>query len=245
MYPQSLLVDNSYKNFEDKRKAFTGHPNLTIVTPSKWLKDQVNQSFLHNYPVEVIHNGINLKQFRVLDMVESDTVNPNKKIILGVASVWEERKGLQDFIKLHDILPADFQIVLIGLDKQQLKELPEGIKGLSRTEHIEELVKWYNMADVFVNPTYEDNFPTTNLESLACGTPVVTYDTGGSPEAISEKVGMVVPKGILNQLRKGIEEIIHKQKKYSSDSCRSRAVHCFNKEERFLEYYDLYQTIVN
>ena len=119
----------------------------------------------------------------------------NKKIILGCASTWSNRKGYWDFVELSKNISNDYQIVMIGLNKKELKALPENIIGLERTESIEELAQWYSLAYVFVNPTTQDNFPTTNLEALACGTPVITYDTGGSPEAVDQFTGFVVEKG--------------------------------------------------
>lgn len=245
-YPKSVLRDNSSKNFEDKKKVFTGHANLTIVTPSKWLKGQLEQSFLQDYPAKVIHNGIDLDQFQVLNDEKLNIgVSPHKKVILGVASVWEERKGLDNLIRLSKLLSRDYKIVLIGLDNKQLSNLPENIKGIARTENIDELVKWYNRADVFVNPTYEDNFPTTNLEALACGTPVITYNTGGSPEAINKETGKVVPKGDVFKLKEEIIGLINNTHNNFTKKCRSQAENLFNKKDRYLEYYNLYNSLLS
>lgn len=244
-YPRSVFKDNSFKNFEDKKQAFTGHENLTIVTPSKWLKSQLGHSFLQYYPVKVINNGIDLNQFHVINnegLIAE--VGPEEKIILGVASVWEERKGLDDFIRLSKLLPKDYKIILIGLNYKQLRSLTESIKGISRTEDINELVKWYNIADVFVNPTYEDNFPTTNIEALACGTPVITYNAGGSPEAIDDNTGVVVPKGDTQKLAEAIEKLINTSDKNISTKCRERAERLYNKKDRYLEYFSLYNSIL-
>lgn len=242
-YPKSLGYDNSWKNFEDKRRIFTGLRNLTIVTPSQWLKRQVAQSFLNEYRKEVIPNGVDLGVFKILPSERNG--KEGEKIILGVASVWDRIKGLTDFIKLRQILSGDYKIVLIGLSKAQIKSLPAGVTGLERTENVEELVRWYNRADVFVNPTYVDNFPTTNLEALACGTPVITYNTGGSPEALDEHTGCVIPKGDVGGIASAIDSIVANCMIYNKASCRKRAELFFNKTERFKEYFDLYQTVLN
>ena len=240
-YPKSF-IDNSYKNFEDKRRIFTNHQNLTIVTPSRWLSGLVEDSFLHNYETKVIHNGIDLRQFRILN--KKDVGVSEKKIVLGVASVWDERKGLNDFISLSKIFPEEYQIVLVGINKSQKQKLPQNIKVITHTENIPELVKWYNAADVFVNPTYEDNFPTTNIEALACGTPVVTYETGGSPEIIDENTGIVVAKGNLGKLKHAIVNVVEKSDMETTNLCRRRAEENFNMKNRFLDYYNLYQDIL-
>lgn len=240
-YPKSLFIDNSFMNFKDKKDFFCEHPNLTIVTPSQWLKHKVKQSFLRQYNTLVINNGIDIEQFKVEER------NHNKKqkiIILGVASIWDERKGFNDFVQLSKILDDNYQIVLIGLNDIQKNNLPNNVIGISRTESIHELVDWYNKADVFLNPTYEDNFPTTNLEALACGTPVVTYKTGGSVESICELTGIVVEKGDIHSLKEAINIIINEENKFTQLQCRERAVENFNKDDRFNEYFKLFETLL-
>ena len=204
-YPASL-IDNSKINWYRKRSTFTGIPNLTIVTPSRWLGTLVKKSFLKKYPVKVIKNGIDTSVFKptlcktVLKMFNIK----NKKIILGVAAVWDKRKGLSDFIKLREMLDlGEYTIVLVGLNKKQINTLPDGIIGIERTDSIDELVELYSVADIFVNLTYEDNYPTTNLEAIACGTPVITYDTGGSGESAS-LYGRVIKQGDIIAVAKTI-----------------------------------------
>lgn len=205
-YPASLLVDNCRKNYLRKRIAFTGVKNMTLITPSKWLADLVKQSFLKDYPVEVRHNTIDTAVFKPTpsDFRERYGLT-DKKIILGVASVWDDRKGLDDFIQLADMLNDNYKIVLIGLSDKQIKALPEKILGLPRTNSAQELAEVYTAADVFVNPTHEDNYPTTNLEAQACNTPVITYQTGGSPESVP--VESVVECGDIEGLFKLIIDV--------------------------------------
>lgn len=189
-YPMSYK-DNSKWNYLQKKRIFSTVP-ITIVTPSQWLANLVKKSFLKDNQIRVIYNGINTSQFYPVDSDFREKYHlQNKKIILGVASEWTERKGLNDFIKLSNQLEDAVQIILVGLNKEQIASLPKGVIGIERTESIEDLVKLYSMADLFWNPTYDDNFPTTNLEALACGTPVITYNTGGSPESITAENGSV------------------------------------------------------
>lgn len=237
-YPKAF-IDRSFKNFDDKKAAFDGVENLIIITPSHWLSKHIKNSFLKNYPIEVIHNGIDLEVFKP----NLKDYNPNDKIVLGVASIWDSRKGLEDFKKLRKVLPLQTKIVLIGLSKKQIDSLPEGIIGFSRTESVEKLVKWYNKATVFVNPTYVDNFPTTNIEAIACGTPVITYNTGGSPESIDEKTGVVVEKGDINYLANVINTQVKTDKLIYN--CRKRAETLFDKTNRFSDYQNLYTNIGN
>lgn len=246
MYPASLGWDNSFKNFQDKKAIFNQVENLQIVTPSNWLKDLVKLSFL-KHTATCIHNGIDINQFRPLsdtDALKEKWQLLDKKVVLGVASTWDERKGLSDFNHLSESLPDNYQIILIGLTKNQLEKLPKNIIGIERTESVAELAQYYNIATVFVNPTYQDNFPTTNIEALACGTPVITYNTGGSPEAIDSETGIVVPKGNKKALRDAIVEWCEvKDENIVRAKCRERAIKQFNKDDRYLEYLHLYEKI--
>lgn len=187
-YPASQLKDRSKRNYAYKKRLFCGISNMTIVTPSEWLADLVTKSFLSQYPVVVIHNGIDTDIFRP---TESDFRKKcgleDKKIILGVASVWNKRKGFDDFRELAKLLDSTYKIILVGLTDKQIKRLPCNIIGISRTNNTKELAEIYTTADVFVNPTYEDNYPTTNLEAQACGIPCLTYRTGGSVESVPQE----------------------------------------------------------
>lgn len=206
-YPRSSILDRSKYNFLLKKELFTDIPNMTIIVPSKWLKELVKQSFLKEYPIKVIYNGIDVSVFRPLKSDVYKKYNcEDKKIILGVAGVWDRRKGLNSFVTLSQLLSDEYQIVLIGLSKKQLSDIPINIIGIERTESVQELSQFYSAADVFVNPTLEDNYPTTNLEAIACGTPVISYRTGGSGESAS-KYGMVVKKGDINALKAAIIKV--------------------------------------
>lgn len=207
-YPKALY-DNSKLNWLKKRKLFTGIPNLQIITPSKWLAGLVKKSFLHKYPVSVIYNGIDTSVFKPVDSSElRQKLNiGDKKVILGVAAIWNQRKGLDDFIKLNNLINKnEYQIILVGLNEKQIKSLPSNMIGISRTNSVQELVEYYSLAYAFVNPTYEDNYPTTNLEAIACGTPVITYNTGGSPES-AEINGICIEQGNIKYIANIIKSI--------------------------------------
>ena len=235
------MVDRSEKNFHLKKELFTSLPNLTLVPVSKWLSGILEESFLQGYSIKLIHNGINTDVFKPSTSrhFRSKHGLEHKFLLLGVASVWSPRKGLKDFIELSKHLNSDYQIVLVGLSRKQIEQLPDNILGIERTESVEELAELYVSCDVYVNPTYEDNFPTTNLESLACGTPVITYKTGGSPEAIDELTGIVVEQGNIGKLIDAIKKVKDKGKQSYSETCVNRAHRLYKKEDRYQEYIEL------
>lgn len=214
-YP-AAYVDASKKNWSDKRNMFCGL-NIQLVTPCTWLSRLAKESFLGGYPIKVIYNGIDTSIFRRTERkFRTKHGIENKFIVLGVASEWSERKGLKDIIRLHKELKHDeYQIVIVGLTKEQLEDIPDGIIGMERTSNVQELVDLYSSADLFFNPTYEDNFPTTNIEAIACGTPVLTYKTGGSPEAVGNSNGVIVSPGDLESVVNIIKDIKNGEKKFS------------------------------
>ena len=204
-YPKCVGVSNSNNNFFKKKQLFTGIDNLIIVTPSQWLADLVKNSFLKEYKVKVIHNGIDTRIFKKIETNIKSRYNlKDKKIILGVAAIWDRRKGLDYFIELSNKLDNSYQIVVIGINKEQKQQLPQNIIGILKTSSVKELIEWYSVADIFVNPTLEDNYPTTNLEAIACGTPVITFNTGGSLES-AIFYGKVVNRNI-DELIRAIKE---------------------------------------
>lgn len=203
-YPSSL-TDYSKKNWKRKKEVLCGIPNFIIVTPSQWLANLVKESFLLDYKVTVIHNGIDTSVFKTKESdIKKRLGIEGKKIILGVAALWEQRKGLFDFFELSKKLDDNYIVILVGLSKKQIGKLPNRIIGIERTNSVQELAELYSVADVYLNPTYEDNYPTTNLEAIACGTPVITYRTGGSPES-ADFYGCVVDKGRVDELDSAIQ----------------------------------------
>lgn len=246
-YPASLLCDRSKKNYEDKKRIFNLAEDMTIVPVSHWLGGLVAKSFLNQYSVKVIQNGIDLTIFsphKKYDELIRKYRIPEKYIILGVAGTWEKRKGLDEFMKLNMLLSENECIVLVGLSRMQINSLPDNIIGIEKTENVKELAALYSLAAVFVNPTFEDTFPTTNLESLACGTPVVTYKTGGSVESVSKETGFIVEKGNIHELFQAIMKIKVKGKNCYSAACRKRAEENYDMNHRFNDYIKLYEELI-
>lgn len=245
VYPISYFFDLCKEMHSHKKEWFTGIDNLVLVTPSKWLAEYTKQSFLKSYPIEVIHNGIDTSKYSP-EIRKSRLVSKedDKFIILGVANAWDIRKGLMDFYKLNEMLDKrKYQIVLVGLNKQQLSELPDGIIGISRTDNEQQLIDIYSSADVFVNPTYEDNYPTTNLEAISCGTPTITYNTGGSGESILEGCGYVVEQGDVTGLYDKILLLEEKGKITFENLCKARRL--FDVGYSSKQYLQLYERIYN
>jgi len=235
--PMSLFYDNSGHNFDLKNQYINANPNLHIVCVSQWIENYLRQSIYKDHNIYQIHNGIDLDVFK-----------PRKEKcqgifrIIGVSCPWNKSKGLMDVYKLRELLPKDkFEIVLVGLNEKQKSKLPDGIIGILKTNNQEELAELYSESNVFINPTYADTFPTTNLEALACGTPVITYNTGGSPEAIDSATGIVVETGNVQAMANAIFKLSENQ--LSSKDCRNRAELLFNKNNCFLRYVQIYKEL--
>ena len=237
-YPQSD-VDRTKTMYKLKKKWFTGIRNMIIVTPSQWLADLVKRSFLSNYTVKVINNGIDLSVFKPTESAFREKYDlQNKYMVLGVAAPWGERKGLDVFTELSKRLDDRYRIVLVGLSKEQKENLPLNIIGLERTANQTELAEIYTAADVFANPTREDNFPTVNIEALACGTPVITFNTGGSAEMLDKNCGSYVNCDDIDTFEREIRNVCE-NKSYSRENCLKRAEQ-FDMNNKFEEYVKVY-----
>ena len=239
-------IDNTHLVWEIRRKWHTGINKLTIVTPSQWLANFVKESFLKKHPVKVIYNGVDIDGFSykaTADVRKAYDITPEKRIVLGCSIFWEKRKGLIYFEQLAKLLPDNYQIVLVGNineeKKQKLNAL--GIICTGRTKTFDEMVAWYQTASVFCNPTMADNFPTVNIEALAAGTPVVTFNTGGSPEAIDEKTGKVIVQGNIDELYQAVMYVAEHRDIYSRENCIKRAQLFSNKQ--YEQYVKLYHNI--
>ena len=213
MYPTSLLFDRSRKNYQEKKNLFNGVKDLTIITPSVWLQNIVLSSYLKKYPVKTINNGIDLNIFypRLTDSIfDKYNIPKDKKVLLGVASIWEKRKGLDDFLMLSKLVNDDYVIVLVGLNNKQISKLKQykNIIGIRRTENQDDLASLYSVSFALINPTYEDNYPTVNIEALASGTRVIAYDTGGCVEQAINPNMYIVKKTTKNNNVKNIIELL-------------------------------------
>ncbi|MBO5836932.1 MAG: glycosyltransferase [Oscillospiraceae bacterium] len=240
LYPESAF-DDSRRMYRLKQKWFCGVKNMTIVTPSRWLADLVKQSFLKEYSVQVINNGIDLSVFRPVesDFRKRQGIKMEANIVLSVAFGWgSTKKGLDVMVKLAQKLPENYQVVMVGTDDFIDQKLPDNIISIHRTNNQQELAGIYSAADLFVLPTREENYPTVNMEAIACGTPVLTFRTGGSSEIPDKRTGRVVDCDDFDAIYQEVLRIC-KDKPYSQKDCLMRAK-SFDMKAKYKQYLALY-----
>lgn len=247
-YPKSYFMDRSARNYDLKRAAFTSVSRLTIVPVCQWLKGEVARSFLKDLPTHLIYNGIDLDAFRPNADKEVARrkygIPADKHLVLGVASNWY-RKGLEDFFLLRRSLSDDYAVAVVGLNRvEEEKARRHGLISIRRIGDVGELTSLYTLADVYCNLTWEDNFPTTNLEAMACGTPVVTYRTGGSPEVITPETGIVVDRGDVEGMVQAVRIIVNNGKDGYGCACRQHIRDNYDQSQRFAEYLHLYESMI-
>ena len=251
-FPASWFIDRSFRNFEDKRAAFTAMPydRLTIVPVSEWLRGEMARSFMGGYHYEVIPNGIDTDVFRPHDEAACRAVRAkyalgDRSVLLAVASIWSPEKGLDDLVRMAGLLRPDEVLVVVGADRRTAAKLPPQAVPVARTADVGELSALYATATALVNPTWQDNYPTVNMESIASGTPVVTYRTGGSVEAVTEGTGYVVPQGDVAGMLAQVRHIAAAGPDAFRDACRQHALAHFRKQDRYETYIRLYESIAD
>ena len=241
-YPRCYGFARTRQNFQEKRYYFNQVPDLHLVTVSKYLESQVRQSILKDIDTRCIYNGIDIDVFHPYQYQFSRTRHYQ---VLGVASVWEKRKGLDTFRRLRLRLPENYDITLVGLTDDLMRQLPDGIVGVSRTDSEQQLVEYYANADVYVNPSEAESFGMTTAEALACGTPAIVYDTTACPEIVDDLSGRVVPLDDIDALLNAVRDVCENPQPDRRKHCRERAVRLFNRKEKYLEYIDLYDALLN
>lgn len=238
----SWFFDKSKKLFEKKKElvSLMNKEQLTVVAPSWWIAKEAKRSFFKDCEIRVIHNGIDTQVFKPANSdIKKEYGCYGKYLVLGVAYIWNNRKGLDVFCRLAKSLPDDYRIILVGLINIGKADIPDNIITINRTSNVERLTELYTEADVFVNPTREEVLGLTNLEALACGTPVVTFNTGGCPECVNEKCGYIVDKDDYSALEQSIRKVCE-EKPFNSFDCIEQASH-FEKRNQFQKYIDMYR----
>jgi len=246
-YPTSLFFDLSEVNYLLKRKLFNSVNRMIIVPVSFWLNGLISHSYLSNFPLRVINNGIDLTLFHPITSyseIRRKYDITQRSILIGVANVWHVGKGLHDYYKLSELLPDEYIIVLVGLTKKQINTLPSKIKGIEKTESIIELASLYSASDIVLNLSYQETFGMTTVEGFACGTPGIVYNSTASPELITPETGIIVEPGNIKHVLHAIEDIISKGKDYYSSNCRRRAVEFYNKDKQYEQYLQLYEELI-
>lgn len=236
----SWFKDSSKENLERKKNVLLSLPDLTIVTPSQWLKDEVKKSVLKECSVEVIHNGIDLGSYHQSD---SNVNDEKQRLILSVAFPFTEKKGFSDLMRIAGNLSEGYRMVLVGISEEQKKNLPQNVTGILKTDSIEELVKLYNDADVLVSASHEENFPTVNLEAQACGLPVAAYDVGGTRETFNQNTGIAVKDGDVEALLSACMHLAEKKRNISGE-CRKFAEDNADSQKMAESYRKLYHRIL-
>lgn len=256
-YPPTWFFDRTRRNYKDKKSVFTDVRNLMLVTPSEWLAKLTRESFLKDYPVEIINNGIDVNIFRPTESdIKKERCIEGKKIILATAGNCK-RKGTEFLKKILDFLTDEEMLVWVGTDEASVGVNNKHLITISYTNSREEMAALYSMADCFINPTLEENFPTVNIEALACGTPVVTFNTGGSIEAVLDdeivsnedgilytKVGAVVEKGNIDEMLVALRKVIKTGKHNYSNYCVNKARMKYDRESQYQKYIELYTSII-
>lgn len=244
-YPKSLFLDKSKRNYNIKKKYFTSVQNMIITPVSKWVGRLVAESFLGSYPIQPIYNGIDTEIFK---KTKSDLRKilglEGKFVMVGVAAPWYPLKGMNDYFELSKHLSTDFQIIMIGLKPEQIKQLPKGVIGIEKTQNQKELAAYYSVADVVLNLSYQETFGMTTVEGLACGTPGIVYNKTASPELVTLDTGRVVEAGNISELLNAIYEIKNIGKSAFSKACRERVLTYFDKDKQFNKYIELYERLI-
>lgn len=235
-YPFSLFKQNLRKHFNIKKELFTNNDNLTIAVTSNWSKKKIKESFLKDENVVVINNGIKLDDFKPI-------CNKDKEFsILFVANYWTKAKGLEDLEPIIKGINKDIKVTIVGKIKAS-KYLNERCVLIDRTDSKQELAKLYSKNHLFVNPTYQDVFGLVNVEALACGTPVITYNTGGCPEILNSKCGLVIEKGNTLEMINAINNLYNNYYFLLGD-CINRS-NDFSLERMKNSYSKLYKELIN
>ena len=249
-YPCSWLMDQSARNWQEKRDLFSGLQHLVLATPSDWLRGQVKQSFLKNYPVYTLPNGLDVTSFKPCqdESFMRDVINfyglersGGRKLVLSVAAVWDERKGLDDLIDLAKALGEEYCVAAVGLDEFQIASLPKGtVMGLKRAGNLNDLCALYTAADLYVSASHEETMGMTLLEALACGTQVLCYDATAMPEIVTDDVGEVVKLGDIHALAAAARRLCASP--LEASACRARAEE-YESNVRFAAYLRLYENM--
>lgn len=242
-FPSSYLLDRCKSNYTLKKQLFTAMEKLRITTVSSWLKGVVEQSYLRKFSVVVVPNGVDTSKFVYTegDIRERYGIG-DKKLVLAVASGFEERKGIYDFVKLSKMLPKEYQLLLVGTNDNDKKALSDNVIAVTRANGVKELAAFYSAADVLLSLSYEETFGLTIIEAMSCGTPAIVYDNTAQPELITPETGLVVANGDVEGAKKAIEEVCSKGKAYYSTACREHALE-YDEKKSYQKYLDLYVQI--
>ncbi|MEG1300386.1 MAG: glycosyltransferase [Erysipelotrichaceae bacterium] len=242
-YPESLFFDFSNYMYKRKNELFNSISDLHIVTVSDWLKCEVEQSYLNQFDIRRIYNWIDLDVFQPRESNKLKLKYPNRFIILGVASAWSSRKGIDKFIELSKYLADNYLIILIGKCNVRLPN--KRIVSVDNISSKNELSEYYSLANVFINFSEEETFGKVAAEAISCGTPVITNSNTANPEIIDNRCGIVLKNGNMEEVLEAIKKIESNKKLFYSNACVKRANKLFNKSINCELYYSLYLDLID
>lgn len=245
IYPASQWFDYTDKMWQQKRRLFTENTNKILVTPSKWLKDEVAKSYFQGFDCVTVANGIDTENtFYPRDKEECRKkygYTAEEKLVLGVAVGYrDERKGAEYILQLAKDLEKEAKVILIGWnhEKNHLLQGLNNVIALKNTKDKELLAEYYSMADVFVIPSLAENYATTSLEAMACGTPVVGFDVGGIGEQVTEGKGRVVPVGNREAFAEAVRQVLKQSEDVLFGEQLAARIQLENSAEKMAEQYE-------
>ena len=248
-YPKSLFFDTSNQEYLTKKKLFNDLPNLVLVGVSDWVARLAGESFLKNKKIISVFNGVNTEVFRQMfnrnEVLTKYNINPTSKVLIASGTTWINTKGLDDYKILADVLPLDYQLVLVGVNKKVASNIPSKIITIPRTESQNELAELYSVAEILLCLSYQESFGFPPVEAMACGTPVIVYNNTALRELVNESTGRLVPTGNINEVLEMIREITSIGKNKFSQNCRNRVLEIYDMNLSYQKYLNLYIELLN
>ncbi len=240
---KSWFFDRTAEMWADKKRLFEAIPRLEVVGVSEWITQEARQSFLAcAQNISRIYNWIDLGVFRPKGSrraLEQLLPLEGRKMVLGVASGWSDSKGLNHFLKLAEELGSEYAVVLVG-GAPSLQQKPENVYFVGATSSVDELADYYSAADVFVTLSLEESFGKVSAEALACGTPVVCFDSTANKELVGEGCGQAVEPGDMLAMQAAIVQTCALGKGHFENACRQYAETNFSKEARIQDYLQVF-----
>lgn len=247
-YPKSLIFDKSKSEFYQKDKLINSFNNITFVGVSDWVANLAKFSFLSKKRITSIFNCIDLKIFNPknnkFDIITKYGLEKNKKFLIASGTTWIKSKGLDDYILLAELLPSDYQIILVGINESISKNIPSKIKCIKRTENQIELAELYSTAEILLCLSYQESFGLTPIEAMACGTPSIVYNNTALKEIVTDKTGIKVETGDLNAVIEAIKHISENGKEFYFQNCLQRANEIYDMNKNYLNYINLYDELL-
>ncbi len=247
-YPKSLFLDKSKQNFLRKKKIFTNMSNIRLVGVSKWIRDLAKNSFLNNFDISTIPNGIDISVFYPRNnkshILKKYNLNTQKKYLIASGTTWNFNKGILDYKKLSKLLPKNIILILVGIKNHKIFAGETNIKCISRTESQDELAELYSISEILLCLSYKESFGLTPIEAMACGTPAIVYDNTALPELVTKNTGDIVETGNISLVLSSIKKILNKGKEFYYQECINHVNNNYDKEITYNNYIKIYKELL-